>query len=113
MPTSNSNSGKGRKISLPLCLPSNSRAWRDKEASIVGQNTTVELTIFCGPIVKCTETGMAEFRIVQAEKRHAHRGVNHLSFYAVTVLIRNPGRRIPDALWRLFKALLVVFGKLL
>src|SRR5467141_1469010 len=43
MPTSNSSSGKGRKISLPLYLPSNSRSWRDEESSIVGQNTTVEL----------------------------------------------------------------------
>src|SRR6266446_7108395 len=42
MPTSNSSSCKGRKISLPLYLPSNSRSWRDEESSIVGQNTTVE-----------------------------------------------------------------------
>src|SRR6266446_5810842 len=45
MPTSNSSSGKGRKISLPLYLPSNSRSWRDEESSIVGQNTTVEVHI--------------------------------------------------------------------
>src|SRR6266404_5700194 len=43
MPTSNSSSGKGRKISLPLYLPSNSRSWRDEESSIVGKNTTVEI----------------------------------------------------------------------
>src|SRR6266446_2721309 len=32
MPTSASNSGRGQKISLPTCLPSNRRSWRHEEA---------------------------------------------------------------------------------
>src|SRR6266446_9457487 len=32
MPTSASNSGRGQKISLSTCLPSNRRSWRHEEA---------------------------------------------------------------------------------
>src|SRR5215471_2085353 len=43
MPTNDSNSGRGRQISSPLCSPSNRRSWRDEMVLIFSQNTTVEL----------------------------------------------------------------------
>src|SRR5216683_668779 len=43
MPTSASNLGRGRKTSLPLCLPSNKPPWRDEGSSVTCQNTTIEL----------------------------------------------------------------------
>src|SRR5262249_5652626 len=45
MPTNDSNSGRGRQISSPLCSPSNRRSWRDEMVLIFSQNTTVELLI--------------------------------------------------------------------
>src|SRR5712691_2940339 len=45
MPTSASNLGRGRKTSLPLCLPSNKPPWRDEGSSVTCQNTTIEKPI--------------------------------------------------------------------
>src|SRR5262249_34554400 len=45
MPTNDSNSGRGRQISSPLCSPSNRRSWRDEMVLIFSQNTTVEYII--------------------------------------------------------------------
>src|SRR5262245_18091565 len=42
MPTSNSNSGSRRSISLLLYSPSNSRPWRDDSSYGTRQNTTAE-----------------------------------------------------------------------
>src|SRR5262249_364117 len=42
MPTSNSNSGSRRSISLLLYSPSNSRPWRDENSCGTRQNTTAE-----------------------------------------------------------------------
>src|SRR2546426_4840563 len=44
MPTSASNSGRGQKISLPTCLPSNRRSWRHEEAyHLLKHNSRVTL----------------------------------------------------------------------
>src|SRR6266446_3648624 len=82
MPTSNSSSGKGRKISLPLYLPSNSRSWRDEESSIVGQNTTVEMASILAvddsasmrQMVTFTLKG-AGYEVVEAQDGHEALGI--------------------------------------
>src|SRR6266571_1180336 len=43
MCTNDSSSGRKRKISLPMCLPSNKRSWRDASSFGTRQNTTAEL----------------------------------------------------------------------
>src|SRR6266446_9871593 len=42
MCTNDSSSGRKRKISLPMCLPSNKRSWRDASSFGTRQNTTAE-----------------------------------------------------------------------
>src|SRR5262249_25520687 len=42
MPTNDSNSGRGRQISSPLCSPSNRRSWRGEMVLVFSKNTTVE-----------------------------------------------------------------------
>src|SRR6267378_1137426 len=42
MCTNDSSSGRKRKISLPMCLPSNKRSWRDTSSFGTHQNTTAE-----------------------------------------------------------------------
>src|SRR5215470_8358612 len=43
MRTSASNLGRGLKISLAICPPSNNRSWRDEGAPLLSQNTTTEV----------------------------------------------------------------------
>src|SRR6266403_4497558 len=111
MPTSNSSSGKGRKISLPLYLPSNSRSWRDEESSIVGQNTTVE---FFTPMDGCIvhhDNGLLRERLTKGIKTGDHHagvyGAFKHKWMQVVLAIHKPehidppifpGRQLDDAL---------------
>src|SRR5215217_6693495 len=63
MCTNDSSSGRKRKISLPMCLPSNKQSWRDVSSLGTRQNTTAEsLSSRHSGATRKEEQAMAAFR---------------------------------------------------
>src|SRR5882724_11475418 len=57
MRTNDSSSDRERKISLPICLPSNRRPWRDDGPLGTRQNTTGEYTLNTRRFITVTGAG--------------------------------------------------------
>src|SRR5713226_3366151 len=68
--------------------------------------------ILSRPIVVCPEAGGTQFDIVETIERHAHRGIDNFGPHAIEVLVLYPCGRIPNALRRSIKSLLVVLRQI-
>src|SRR5260370_198380 len=68
--------------------------------------------ILSRPIVICPEAGGTQFDIVKTIERHAHRGIDNFRPHAIEVLVLYPCGRIPNALRRSIKSLLVVLRQI-
>src|SRR5215467_4804284 len=71
MPTSNSNSGSRRSISLLLYLPSNGRPWRDENSCGTRQNTTAEDIIEIRSISQLNNKSY-RFNVPNPEQKRMH-----------------------------------------
>src|SRR5882672_4284616 len=76
MCTNDSSSGRKRKISLPMCLPSNKRSWRDTSSFGTHHNTTAELRNSRAVIIPwamgaCATTGVCMVAGLTKTRKHA------------------------------------------
>src|SRR6266478_9331033 len=86
MRTSASNLGRGWKISLPICLPSNRLPWRYTSSFGSHQNTTVE--------EECLQRSKSEAGLADYEGRHWTGWHHHqtLSFIATWFVVTETRR---------------------